>query len=198
MRAFLALEPSLAVCERLVLLQEDLSDPIHHLDGEVAWRRGDQLRVLIRGFEISPSQLRWVEGALAQALAPLKPIEFTVRGTRFTPSEDCARFLVAGIEIDADVLASLQRVVDSVLQGAGVRAEDREWAPELVIGRLRTVDRHPRLGGVVRAFSETLHGTTTASSAVLTTTELSSDRVRSRQSRRFVLSGDATSRPSAR
>jgi 2'-5' RNA ligase len=198
MRAFLALEPSIAVCERLVLLQEDLSDPIHHLDGEVAWRRGDQLRLLVRGFEIEPAQLRWVEGALAQALSPLRPIEFTVQGTRFVPSEECARFLVVGVEIATEDVDQLRAAIDPVLTSVGVAPAPQKWVPELVLGRLRTVDRHPRLGGIVRAFSETLHGTTTAGSAVLTTTELAGGRVRAKQSRRFVFTGDATSRPSAR
>jgi hypothetical protein len=68
----------------------------------------------------------------------------------------------------------------------------------ITLGRLRTGDDRPRLAGVVRAFSETIHGTTTASSAVLTTSEVFAGRVRTKQQRRFVFGGDATSGPSPR
>lgn len=198
MRAFVALEPSIEVCERLVLLQEDLADPIHLLGGEIVWRRGDQLRVLLRSFETDPSQLGWIEGALAEALARLKPPSFVIHSTRFLPSEDRAQLLVADVVPDSDGLAVAIATINEVLASRGIAAPLSEWQPLLQIGRLRTTDLSPRLHGVARPFSETPYGSSTCHSAVLSTTTVSRGRLRARQVRRLPFDSDATSAATSR
>lgn len=198
MKAFVALEPSIAVCERLVLLQEDLDDPIHLLGGEIAWRRGDQLRVLLRGFDVEPNHIGWLEGALAESLAALAPPTFSLRGTRFLPSEDRAQFLVTEAASQDGSLERVVSVVNDVLDARGIPRSAGEWRPLLQVGRLRTTDLSPRLHGVARPFSETEYGATTADSAVLWTSTLAAGSLRTRQVRRLPFESRATSRVSAR
>ncbi len=191
MRAFLALEPSIAVCERLVLLQEDLSDPLHHLGGDITWRRGEQLRLVVRGFDLRPEQAGWVAGIAKAVVSASPPIEFSLKSAAFLPSADRAQFVGVRVDSGLEAIQALRAALEPELLAAGVEAEATEWAGMLQLGRMRTLEYRPTLSGVVRPYSETDFGSSKTESAVLVTTELVAGRTRERQSRRFVFGADA-------
>lgn len=191
MRVFLALEPSIAVCERLVLLQEDLSDPLHHLDGDITWRRAEQLRLIIRGFEIRPDQAAWISGIAKSVVAATGAIEFSLRSTEFLPSAERAQFVAVQVDRGAEAIEALRSALEPELLAAGVSPEATEWVPKVQLGRLRTLQYRPTLSGVARPYSETEFGVTKAESAVLVTTDLVGGRARERQSTRLLFGGHA-------
>ncbi|MFT6397219.1 MAG: 2'-5' RNA ligase [Bradymonadia bacterium] len=175
----------------MVLLQEDLSDPLHHLGGDVTWRRGEQLRLVIRGFDLRPEQAGWLSGITKSIVAATAPIEFSLKSTEFLPSSERAQFVAVQVDHGADAIRQLRAALEPELAAAGVSPEETEWTPMVQLGRLRTLQYRPTLSGVVRPYSETDFGVTTADSAVLVTTELVGGRARERQSKRFTFGADA-------
>ena len=174
--------------ERLVLLQEDVADPIRLLGGEITWSTAERIRLNLRGGEINPDALHWLRGALRELGEDAKAPEFSVRGARFLPDETTSRLMVAGI---GDGLESVETLRERVDEATRTLMEDEAgaWAPLIQLGRLRVESDPPTLAGVLRPFSETDFGQTTASHLILVATEVVRGAATSRLVERIPLRG---------
>lgn len=191
MRLIVALEPAIPVAERLVLLQEDLADPLHLLGAETRWVAPESLRLTLVAAEIDPGALAFARIAVREAVASAAPFAFTVQGSRFVPDEAQPRLVTVAVTEGADAVASLRDRVFAALAPVGIVAPETPWEPMLAVGRLQTNAHTPPLTGVLRPYSETSYGESTATDLLVATTELSGARVRTRVVDRVTLSGTA-------
>ena len=82
--------------------------------------------------------------SLGKKLSHYKSFYITIAGVGCFPSERRPRVIWVGIE-DADLLADMQRDIDSVVVKFGYAPEERPFSPHLTIGRVRSQKRIPEL-----------------------------------------------------
>lgn len=155
-RLIYALEPGLPVIDRLLLLQEDLAEPLRQLGAEVRWTAADQLRLVLRVLDVpagaAVDRLRDQARSVARSHGEFS---FGVFGTAFDPTEDAARLLYAGTGPEDAGVAELRRRLDRAIEDAGVPLDPRPWFPRILLGRLRTPRGPVDLEGVLRRHAET-------------------------------------------
>lgn len=143
------LEPAIPACEHLLLVQEDVSEPLRQLGAEPRWTPAEELRVPLALFRTLPGETLslLVEQVRLIARTEGEP-EFAVAGSRFLPSDDVPRLLVA----DLDPCPALQRLRDRVRTAAGqlgLEADPDPWLAAIRVGRLQTPDSFMPLRGVL-------------------------------------------------
>lgn len=190
MRLSLCIDLAIPVVERLVLLQEDLEEPFHHLGIDAEWTAAERLRYAMRVIpDADPSvelRLREVLRTMVSAIAPYRVETF---GAQFAPSEEQAQYVVAGHRGGADALASHGRQVEAALETLGVAREVRPAIPVVSLARLKTEREAPVVSGVLRPYSETSFGESEVREWVLYRSEVSRGKEQVRQVERFVLKG---------
>lgn len=190
MRLSLCIDLAIPVVERLVLLQEDLEEPFHHLGIDAAWTPAERLRF---GLRILPNADPSVELRLRESLramvTAIAPFSVETFGARFAPSEAQAQYVVAGHREGADALSGCLRQVDAALETLGVTQDVRPKDPLVAVARLRTEREAPIVSGVLRPYSETVFGTTRVEEWVLYRSEVSRGKEQVRQIERFRLQG---------
>lgn len=190
MRLILTTDLAIPVVERLVLLQEDLDEPFHHLNVHAEWTSADRIRLAVHVWPEAPDEalLRFREALRAIASAT-PPASFETVGASFAPDESAARYIVAGTRAGADGLRALHRRVQAASEELGGRASRVPWEPYVSVARLKTPGAPPLLEGVLRPYSETPFGETRADELVLYRAELSRGAESLRQIERFALRG---------
>lgn len=201
MRVIIAIEPSIAVVERIALLQEDLADALHALGFDAAWNRAHEIRLVLWTGDMEDGELGHARIALRERLADLGPFEFDTRGTHFAPGEDSPRLLVVEAARGAEQLGTLRAAVVEALGGSAgadgsaavdgrpLEGEAPEWRPLIRVGRMKTSHATHPASGVLRPYSETAYGTSAVTDVLVVTTELVGGRVRSRLVDRVDLAG---------
>lgn len=190
MRLTVAIEPALPVAERLVLLQEDLADPLHHLTADAAWVPAESLRLVLDTRPMDEGALAFARTAVHDACRLAAPFEMQVVGASFVPTPEQPR-LVAVTVVATDALTALQARIEEALRPVSPPPTEVPWRPMISLGRLKTDDRTLPLGGVLRPYSETEFGITQVHDLVLSVTETRRGKVYSRQLDRLSLSGDS-------
>lgn len=188
MRLILTADLAIPVVERLVLLQEDLDEPFHHLNVDVHWVPADRIRLGVHVWTDAPDEavLRYRE-ALRTISRSISALSFETCGMRFAPSEEMAQYVMAGVQDDADTLGALHRRVQRASEDLGGARATRPWAPLTAIGRLRTAGAPPLLSGVLRPYSETSFGATRCTELALYRADLVRGAEQIRQVERFEL-----------
>ncbi len=190
MRLTIALEPAIPVAERLILLQEDLSDPFHLLGADARWVPPESIRLVLYTGEIEQGALGFARVALREALQTVAPFDYETYGSRFVPDENQPRLVAVGTRAGAEALSALRDVTLTALRPTGPTDEDQlEWRPLTAIARLKTQPGTPPLTGVLRPYSETEYGTSRAVDVVVSVTEVHGGQVRARQLERIPLAG---------
>lgn len=180
MRVIVAVEPSIAVVERLVLLQEDVSDALHALGVDAVWNRADELRLVLTAHDMSEGDLGHARMALRETLGALQPVPFETKGTTFEPSEDSPRILAAGTGEGADALARLRASVVDALVRLSLPPDLGEWRPLLRVGRMKTSHASNPVQGVIRAYADTSYGRSTAHEVLVVASEAVGGKVHTR------------------
>lgn len=191
LRLIVAIEPAIPVAERLVLLQEDLADPLHLLGAETRWVAPESLRLTLVAAEIEPGAVAFARIAVRESAATVEPVTFSLRGSRFVLDESQPRLVAVSVEHGAEAIAALRDRVFSALAPVGIAPPETPWEPLLAVGRLQTNAHTPPLTGVLRPYSETSYGESTAADLLVATTELHGARVRTRIVDRVALAAGA-------
>jgi 2'-5' RNA ligase len=166
-----AIEPSVAIVEQLIVMQEDLADPLRQLGADVDWTPAEHVRLVLR---ISATAER---GDRARAREVLRSLAkntvaptISVHGAFFAPSPEVPRMVT--VRAHCPDLDGLQHRIDGGLEAAGFGADDRTWQSWILVGRLNASREQPRLSGVLDRWSNTSFGTFTARELVVSTTRL--------------------------
>ncbi|MCB9507110.1 MAG: hypothetical protein H6698_03360 [Myxococcales bacterium] len=185
MRLFLCLEPAVRVCERLSLLQEDLTDPLHLLGADVSWTRPERLGVVVWSSPVDVTEdVAWLRSSLRESLPRAGAQTFSVSGARFAPGPSAPRLIVAGVTGE---LGELTRAVDDALPaGLPAGGDGAEGVAVVQVGRVRGASPGS-LAGVLTPYEATQFGETTAQTAVLFSTSLQGTRAQYTVLERFAL-----------
>ncbi len=187
MRYIIAIEPAISVAERLVLLQEELDDPIRQLGADVRWTPAIHLRLVLRILsDLDEASSHHLFGELDEWFTHRKSFEFSIGGTQMLPSEDLPRMITVGPSECAG-LGDLRDGLNDFLSKHGVASEPLAWEPSMLIGRIVSPDRPPALHGLVNAYTDTAYGSTTVREIVTCRSEVIAGIARTSVLRRSVL-----------
>ena len=149
-RLFLAVDLSIGVVERLVMLQEAVAARLReHPDVEaVRWVDAPLIHVTLKFLGEAPeTMLPELTDRLEALVRPLFPFEVHCRGFGASPDPSRARLLHAGLDDNgAEVMGLLCQAIERDLDAVGFRAEPRPYHPQITLGRLRAsrpVDLRP-------------------------------------------------------
>jgi 2'-5' RNA ligase len=187
LRVVIAIEPAIPVAERIVLLQEDLTDPFRLLGAEVEWTPAERLRLVLGTVVLEERLLGHVRDQLRARLADVAPVRFETTGALFVPDTSSPRLLAVGTGGGAEALTSLHELVAALLSEVGAPLPDRPWKPWMQVARLRTGPTTSPLDGTVRPYSETQFGATDADEVLLGRAEVTAGAPRHTVVDRIVL-----------
>lgn len=166
-----AIEPSFAAVEQLVVAQEDLADPLRQLGGDVSWTPAEQMRLVLRGCtNAERGDVARIRDSMRSVARNTAAPALTVEGLSFVPGVELPRMIMA--KVVGEGLDELQRRVSGAIDAAGFAADEREWEPYVLVGRLRGSSERLRLQGVVDRFAATRFGTFTPRELVVVSTRL--------------------------
>lgn len=155
----LAFELALPVVDRLLLLQEELDEPLHQLGCDVRWTTGDALRLVVRAFDdVDEALMPRLRDTLSVVARADGPFRIATHGTRLLPTIETPRLVAVGTLGGSDRLEAIKRRIDGACESLGLPADPRPWAPMVKVGRLLTPGGAPRLQGVVSAWEQTAWG----------------------------------------
>lgn len=189
MRFIVSVELAIPVVERLVLLQEELNEPIQASHGAVRWTAPEHLRLNLMIFPSletgTVQRLQETLSALAQARAPLP---FMTRGTDARKVQGSARLVTTRVDQGSDALQELQQALNDEAEATGYESDPRPWTPRILLGRLATP--HAQVSDFDTLFApyeDTAWGETRAQELVLYRSEIVGKSERIRVVKRFAL-----------
>lgn len=139
-RLFVAVDLSIKVVERLVLVQEELADSVSKRDDvDVRWVDAPNIHVTLKFLgETDPALAELVDERLAALVRPLFPFEVRCEGLGAFPGVDSARVLWAGLDPKgAEVMGLLRLAIERELHELGFGPDEREYKPHVTLGRVR-------------------------------------------------------------
>ncbi|MFT5992893.1 MAG: 2'-5' RNA ligase [Flavobacteriales bacterium] len=186
MKLSLIADLSIPVVERIVLLQEDLDDPLHYLNVDVTWFPAERIRLTLCDFrgDIDAARMR-----LLSELSTLvsSHADFSVRtvGAEYAPSESRPRLAIVRHEPHAGLLA-LREAACALGAELALTPDDTPWSPVTAFGRIKGPS--DRLQGVLRPYQDTPFGESNICELLLVSSQVRRGRAESRVERRFSLS----------
>ncbi|OIP39077.1 MAG: 2'-5' RNA ligase [Deltaproteobacteria bacterium CG2_30_63_29] len=167
-RVFAGIEIDLRVCEKLVLVQEDLQGLIRQRLGKVTWVRPQNLHVTLKFVgEVEASLVERLQGAVATTAGKVEPFSFKTSGVGAFPEGNRPRILYSPITEGVDELVSLARGLDEAFSELGIAREAKDFVPHITLGRVKTPQVRIEMTDVVAALSELPLGTTMVRDVVL-------------------------------
>jgi len=158
-RFVVALDLDIGVVERLVLLQEELADPVRQLGCDVMWTAPDALRMTVSTHDVhNDAETERFRDALRVIAKTTSPISVQVAGTQLFPSESLPRMIVVGTRDGADALDRLHGKLEAAASASGWNPLGA-YKPWIRIGRIRGSDQRPMLQGITSPYAETVYGT---------------------------------------
>jgi 2'-5' RNA ligase len=185
---FLGVELGIQVAEHLVVLQEDLSEPLRQLNVDVRWTPADQMRVLLKDFgPLQPGQRERLEDLIRAYARATHSFQFRCENVRFYPSMDVPRMIVAEINDQSGLLEALRTNVEKAAEPLGFPSDTREWKPLVLLGRLMTTGSSPDLRGLLNTWRDRDLGETDCLELVLFSVQRYQQRARTKILRRYEL-----------
>jgi 2'-5' RNA ligase len=178
-RLWIAVEPAIPIVDRLLLLQEELEEPLHHLGIPVRWSPGEALRLYLHSAPCGDvSREALVRDAVSAIARSVAPFEWTTEGTEFEPSLEVPRTVSTGTSHGATELQRLAQRLEAAFQSVGFRPDPRPFAANIHIGRVRSSVSAPDVRGVIDAYRATVYGTTFCRELVLLSSSVHGTEVR--------------------
>jgi 2'-5' RNA ligase len=134
-RVFAALELPAELRRRLAEVQGNLSQTVPGDD--VRWSRLDGVHLTLKFYgDVDTERLPDIQAGLARAAAEAAPMRLAVEGLGVFPSPQRPQVIWAGLAGDLSSLHALQAAVEAEATALGFKAEEREYAPHLTLGRV--------------------------------------------------------------
>lgn len=152
-RTFIAIELDDELREILGRLQSLLRRKI--ASDCVRWVRPEGIHLTLKFLgDTRPEQVEQVKEALARAVAPVRPFQFTVGGVGCFPNTRRPRVVWVGVHEPTGAMKRLHSAVEAEVAPLGFPTEGRPFSPHLTLGRVhRQAPRSEvqQLGEVVAA-----------------------------------------------
>jgi RNA 2',3'-cyclic 3'-phosphodiesterase len=158
-RLFVALEIPAAVRDNLAALIKELRDlSVQVADKRPRWIRPENLHVTLKFIgTVEPAKLDGIRGALSTIRSD-KPVDLSLRGLGFFPSEKHSRVLWVGSNGSSN-LPPLAADIDRALETEGVARETRAFTPHLTLARIAPPGLHEKLRTAIQKSGERQFGT---------------------------------------
>ncbi|MEZ4461092.1 MAG: RNA 2',3'-cyclic phosphodiesterase [bacterium] len=139
MRLFIGLELSIAVTEKLVLIQDELARVLPK-DVDIRFVAPERIHVTLKFIGETPEEMVPVIATrVAEMARPLFPFEFKAVGFGAFPALDNARIVWAGLDAQsAEVMDLLRQTLERELEAIGIVPDDREYRPHVTLGRMKS------------------------------------------------------------
>lgn len=195
-RVFAGIEIDLGVCEKLVLVQEDLQSLIRQRQAKVSWVKPQNLHLTLKFVgEVEASLVERLQGALAEAVGKIEPFPFKTSGIGAFPDGDRPRILYSAISEGVEGLNHLVDAIESAFAELGIARETKPFVPHITLGRVKTPQVRIEMTDVVTALSELPLGVTTVRDVVLFESTLSPRGVQYDVLGRYYLAGITAEQP---
>jgi RNA 2',3'-cyclic 3'-phosphodiesterase len=174
-RAFVALEIGVEVCDRLRTVQRTLQAE----GADAAWVKPESLHLTLKFLdEVPEKHVPQIAQALVSVAARYHPFTLAVVGLGAFPSEEHPRVIWAGIEEGAETVGKLTRDVERALVALGFPPTDKPFHAHLTLGRLRNGTRIHALGRTIERTRTTRYGEAAIAEIRLMRSELSPNGAR--------------------
>ena len=186
--AYLAVDVSLEMVERMIMVQEELAPLVKERGGEGRWIAAPNIHLTLKSFgAIDEALLVDISEVVERLASSLVAFKVSVKGLGFCPSPETPRVVVAKIDQGIELVERLQKVLDSHILGIGIAKDIRPFEPMIHIGRVLTSGESVDLGDVQEQTTGLEFGDSYVKSMVLLQTELTKKGPRTTIYRRFVL-----------
>ncbi len=138
-RLFIAVDLSVAVVERLAVVQREVAALLKD-ESAVRWVAPPDIHVTLKFLgEVDEAMLPMLDDALTRISRPLFPFEVNCCRLGGFPDLAHPQILWAGLDAKgAEVMGLLRQTIERDLGELGFGADPREYRPHLTLGRLRT------------------------------------------------------------
>ena len=134
-RSFVAIELPPAVREEIGRLQGILAGT----GADVKWVRPGSVHLTVKFLGDVPEEtIAPLADAVDRAVCGVEPFTAAVAGTGVFPGRKRPRVVWLGLSGNLDILAGLQRIVETAVAGFGFTPDDRPFKPHLTLGRVRS------------------------------------------------------------
>ena len=106
---------------------------------DVRWSRLDGVHLTVKFYgDVDSERLPDIQAGLARAAAQAAPMRLAVEGLGVFPNPQRPQVIWAGLAGDLSGLHTLQAAVEAEATALGFKAEEREYAPHLTLGRVNS------------------------------------------------------------
>lgn len=167
-RVFAGVDLHLSVCEKLILMQEDLHPIIKQREARVRWTAPENLHVTLKYIgEVDRSLIRHLHKAVETATAKHKPFLFMCAGLGAFPGGDCPRILHVPVTENAEKIEALASDIEEALAEIGFAEAAQPFHPWVTLGRVKTRSERIDLRDVMEALQGLKLGATEVRDVVL-------------------------------
>ena len=151
-RLFVAIEPSVNIVEKLVLVQEDLSPILHSRGAKARWFDAPNIHLTLKFIgEVDAAILSVVAVCLKEISERHEPFRINTEGIFAFPTGDRPQIIYAGLSVGREHLESLRETIEVRMEEIGIQRDARLFLPHLTIGRVRTSNERVDLTDVIGA-----------------------------------------------
>jgi 2'-5' RNA ligase len=171
-RTFIAVDPSAAVQQQLVALQDELRE----LEEEVKWVEPENLHITIKFLgDVDETDLYAICKMAERAVQEIPPFSMEMGTVGAFPSVGRPRVLWVGVRQGAGELIKIHDKVEELFGEQGYRSEDRAFTPHLTLGRVRHSGPAPRLSTTLRGLAQWQGGITPVHENLVMASQLSAN-----------------------
>ena len=150
-RSFLAIELPEPILRKIGEVQGDLKAT----HAEVRWTIPEKIHLTLKFFgNIEESRIDPIFKSIEEPVRNTPPFSLKVRGVGAFPHLKNPRVIWIGLVDEREVLASLQKQIETCLEKIGFRPEDRPFRPHLTLGRMKSSRGKEELAGRMERYRE--------------------------------------------
>lgn len=139
MRVFICFDLNVRTVSNLVLLQEELREPIAEIGGKVRWTLPENIHVTLRFLGETDDDMVFQIRSKLRGVAKTHPmVETESVGTGAFPNAKVPRIIWVGTGKGCDEIITLQEDIETSLEQLGIQKDNRSFKPHVTIGRLKT------------------------------------------------------------
>lgn len=166
-RTFLAIRPADEVLRNLKAAQEELGQA----GIDARWVSADALHLTVQFLgDVREAEMPEIERGLREGLAALPSFDLDCCGLGVFPNQKRPRLLWVGLH--GDGLSLLAEATETVLSPLGFPPEERDFAPHVTIGRMRSARGVESLARIVKVSGDRNFGTSRIDHATLYRSQL--------------------------
>jgi 2'-5' RNA ligase len=150
-RSFLAIELPKLILRKIEEVQGDLRTT--HAD--VRWVSPEKIHLTLKFFgNIEESRIDSIFESIEKPIRNTLPFSLKVRGIGAFPQMKNPRVIWIGLVEEREVLATLQKQIETQLEKIGFQPEDRSFHPHLTLGRMKSSRSKGDLVGMIEKYKE--------------------------------------------